>query len=238
MLKRLFSTARSVFFVLLLSLLWSPSTNGQDSSAVGVGDAVSITAGGVLLFAPALLLKPDSVTCVPCDRSEVPVFDRWIISRERPFWGRTSDLLLIGIGVSSWLNMSDEGTNGRAGMAASFQSLLWAEGVSELVKRIVKRKRPVLYTREGIPVAGHARNQESWPSGHAAGAAALAASYWLTRNQFSSGGQNDTHAWILAAGAVSVAALRVAAGRHFPSDVIPGLALGVLSASVVHTVKF
>ena len=75
-------------------------------------------------------------------------------------------------------------------------------------------------------------------AGGIAGAAAMAASYWLTRNRISSGGQNDAHAVILAASAVGVAALRVAAAKHFPSDVLSGLLLGIASAGLVHTVKF
>jgi len=34
------------------------------------------------------------------------------------------------------------------------------------------------------------------------------------------------------------AALRVAAAKHFPSDVVPGLILGVATAGLVHTIKF
>jgi membrane-associated phospholipid phosphatase len=32
--------------------------------------------------------------------------------------------------------------------------------------------------------------------------------------------------------------MRVAAGKHFPSDVVGGAALGVTSAVVVHAIRF
>ena len=149
-----------------------------------------------------------------------------------------SDILLVGMGLSSWVNLANEGTAGREGIVSSTESVLFAAGVSELLKRIVGRKRPILYTPEGVAVAGEAKNQQAWPSGHATTAAALATSYWLTRNRISSGGRHDAHAWALAASAVGVAALRVAAAKHFPSDVVSGLALGVATAGLVHTIRF
>jgi membrane-associated phospholipid phosphatase len=168
----------------------------------------------------------------------VPVFDRWAIAPVRRVPAAVSDVLLVGIGVTSWINLANEGRAGRQGIVSSVETVLIAEGISELVKRLVGRKRPVLYTTAGISGAADPKNQQSWPSGHAAGSAALAASYWLTRNRISDGGSIDAHAWALAAGAVGVAALRVAAAKHFPSDVVPGLILGVATAGLVHTIKF
>lgn len=223
---------------LLLLVPSSASTQTQDTSSVSGVDIAAILGAGAVVLGPSLFFHPDSVTCVPCDRSEVPAFDRWAIAPVRTVPAAISDVLLIGIGVSSWINFANEGAAGRQGVVSSVESVLIAEGVSEVLKRIVGRKRPVLYTPEGAAVAGVAKNQQSWPSGHAAGAAALAASYWLSRNRVSSGGVNDAHAWALAAGAVGVAALRVAAAKHFPSDVLPGLILGVATAGLVHTIKF
>jgi len=224
-----------------LLLFFAPletSAQTQDTTVFGGGDVLALAGAGALLLGPALFLKADSVTCVPCDPMTVPAFDRWAIAPVRPVPAAVSDVLLLGIGVSSWINLANEGAAGRAGIVSSVESMLIAEGVSELLKRVVRRKRPVLYTPEGASVAGEPKNQQSWPSGHAAGAAAMAASYWLTRNRISAGGQNDAHAWMLAASAVGVAALRVAAAKHFPSDVIPGLLIGIASAGLVHTVKF
>jgi len=212
--------------------------HAQDTTAVGAGDILAFVGGAALLIGPSLLFDADSVTCVPCDRSTVPAFDRWVIAPLRPLPAAISDVFLVGIGVSSWVNLANEGAGGRQGIVSSVESLLIAEGLSELIKRLVGRKRPVLYTPEGAAVAGLAQNQQSWPSGHAAGAAALATSYWLTRNRISSGGGNDTHAIVLAASAVGVAALRVAAAKHFPSDVLGGLIIGIATAGLVHTVKF
>ena len=232
---------RIVAVATMLLLLFSPTNTTaqtQDTTVVGGGDVLAVVGAGGLLLGTALFLKADSVTCVPCDRLAVPAFDRWAIAPGRPVPATMSDLLLIGIGISSWIDLANEGAAGRAGIVSSLESLLLTEGISELLKRVVARKRPVLYTPEGTAVAGDSRNQQSWPSGHAAGAAALATSYWLTRDRISSGGKNDPHAWLLAAGAVGVAALRVVAAKHFPTDVLSGLALGAATAGLVHTVRF
>jgi len=226
---------------IVLLLLFTPATASgqtQDTTVVGGGDVISVVGAGALIVGSALFFNADSVTCVPCDRFAVPAFDRWAIAPVRPVPAAMSDVLLVGIGVSSWINLADEGAAGRAGIVSSVESLLLAEGISEVLKRVVGRKRPVLYTPEGAAVAGAPKNQQSWPSGHAAGAAALATSYWLTRNRISSGGLHDAHAWMLAASAVGVAALRVGAAKHFPTDVLSGLVLGVATAGLVHTVKF
>ena len=238
---RTFFGPRTCAISIALLLFFTPATavaQTQDSTVVGGGDVLSVVGAGALLLGTALFFEADSVTCVPCDRSAVPVFDRWAIAPVRPVPAAMSDVLLVGIGVSSWANLANEGAAGRASIVGSVESVLLAEGISELLKRLVGRKRPVLYTPEGAAVAGNPKNQQSWPSGHAVSAAALAASYWLTRNRISSGGKHDTHAWMLAASAVGVAALRVAAAKHFPSDVLPGLVLGVATAGLVHTVKF
>ena len=201
-------------------------------------DVLSAAGAAVVYIVPMILIDPDPVSCVPCDRTAVPFFDRWAIAPERPGVGTASDLLRAGIAAFSWLDLADEGPQGRAGIVASIESFMWAESVAQLLKRVVGRNRPVLYTEAGVPVAGLDQKQRSWPSGHAATAAALAVSYWLTRNRISSGGKKDARRWILLAGAVGCAALRVAAAKHFPSDVVAGLAIGTASAVVVHSIKF
>ena len=46
------------------------------------------------------------------------------------------------------------------------------------------------------------------------------------------------HKWAALATAVSIGALRVAAAKHFPSDVVAGAALGVVSAVTVRAIRF
>ena len=80
-------------------------------------------------------------------------------------------------------------------------------------------------------------NQRSMPSGHTSTAFALATSYWLSRRNLT----KDDRLWLrwaLMAGAAGVGVLRVAAGKHHPSDVLIGAGVGVVSAILVYEIKF
>lgn len=96
--------------------------------------------------------------------------------------------------------------------------------INTLGKRSVRRPRPVLAP---VPVVRRLKRQPittSFPSGHAASAAAFATGVAL-----------ESPAWGAAAApvAASVALSRVYTGVHFPSDVLAGAALGAGAAFAV-----
>lgn len=231
----------SRYLIPILTLSVTVPALGQTSADeteqfFGPGDVLAVAAAGLLMTVPSVLqIHYLPVECVPCDPSAVPFFDRWAISPTRYGAATASDVLRAGVATLSWLDLADEGPSGYAGIVASFQSMLWAESGVHVIKAIVNRNRPVLYTEDGVAVAARVSNHRSWPSGHAATAAALATSYFLTRSMQ---GKKDWRVWAFFAGAVGVGALRVAAAKHFPSDVVSGFAVGAASAIVVHAIKF
>src|SRR3954471_7985225 len=96
--------------------------------------------------------------------------------------------------------------------------------INTLGKRSVRRPRPVL---DPVPLVRQLKRQPittSFPSGHAAAAAAFAAGVAL-----------ESPAWgaAVAPVAFSVAMSRVYTGVHFPSDVLAGAALGAGAAFAV-----
>lgn len=96
--------------------------------------------------------------------------------------------------------------------------------INTLGKRSVRRSRPLL---DAVPRVRQLKRQPittSFPSGHAASAAAFAAGVAL-----------ESPAWgaVVAPVAFSVAASRVYTGVHFPSDVVAGAAFGVAAAFAV-----
>ncbi|MEU8930235.1 phosphatase PAP2 family protein [Streptomyces sp. NPDC048409] len=96
--------------------------------------------------------------------------------------------------------------------------------INTIGKRSVRRNRPAL---DPVPTVRHLKRQPittSFPSGHAASAAAFAAGVAL-----------ESPGWgaVVAPVAFSVAMSRVYTGVHFPSDVVAGAALGVGAAFVV-----
>ncbi|GHI02981.1 phosphoesterase [Streptomyces cellostaticus] len=96
--------------------------------------------------------------------------------------------------------------------------------INTLGKRSVRRARPVL---DPVPLVRQLKRQPvttSFPSGHAASAAAFATGVAL-----------ESPAWgaVVAPVAFSVAMSRVYTGVHFPSDVLAGAALGAGAAFAV-----
>ncbi|MCF3134134.1 bifunctional phosphatase PAP2/diacylglycerol kinase family protein [Streptomyces olivochromogenes] len=96
--------------------------------------------------------------------------------------------------------------------------------INTVGKRSVRRPRPVL---DPVPAVRHLKRQPittSFPSGHAASAAAFATGVAL-----------ESPAWgaVVAPLAFSVAMSRVYTGVHFPSDVLAGAALGAGAAFAV-----
>lgn len=96
--------------------------------------------------------------------------------------------------------------------------------VNTVGKRSVRRARPILDT---VPLVRQLKRQPvttSFPSGHAASAAAFATGVAL-----------ESRGWgaVVAPLAASVAASRVYTGVHYPSDVLAGAALGAGAALAV-----
>lgn len=107
------------------------------------------------------------------------------------------------------------------------ESALSASALAVLANYAVRRPRPLLYSEQAPledRISGRARM--SFASGHSAVSFALAWSAFLTLKRLG----KSRWAWgALAIGlsmATAVGVLRVAAGEHFPSDVIAGALLG------------
>jgi undecaprenyl-diphosphatase len=99
--------------------------------------------------------------------------------------------------------------------------------INTIGKRTVRRHRPAL---DPVPLVRRLKRQPittSFPSGHAASAAAFATGVAL-----------ESPAWgaVVAPIAFSVAMSRVYTGVHFPSDVLAGAALGACAAFAVRGV--
>jgi diacylglycerol kinase family enzyme/membrane-associated phospholipid phosphatase len=117
------------------------------------------------------------------------------------------------------------GPSGRRAAARGLGSLALASlTVNTVGKGAVRRSRPIL---DAVPVIRQLHRQpitSSFPSGHAASAAAFAA-----------GAALESTGWgtVVAPIAASVAFSRIYTGVHYPSDVLVGCALGVGAALTV-----
>lgn len=111
------------------------------------------------------------------------------------------------------------------GRAAYILAALAIPGVGvNILKQIVGRARPTAFAEYGA-LAFHpfqfAHEFQSFPSGHAATAGSLAAILILWRPPFR---------WLLFFAMFTLAFARIPAGAHYPSDVVAGFAIGLISA--------
>jgi membrane-associated phospholipid phosphatase len=185
------------------------------------------------------VLQPALVTragCDPCDPSSLSMLDRAIAGR----WDHTADLVswgLLGVVLAAPLiidrvDVKFAGGNWRdwAEDAGVYLEALAVDGaLNELVKLWAQRPRPFLY---GTAAPDEARASPdahlSFYSEHTSLAFTAAASWVTTFALRHRGSRGLVAAAALAAAALAgtTAALRMVAGKHFPSDVITGAAVG------------
>jgi membrane-associated phospholipid phosphatase len=113
----------------------------------------------------------------------------------------------------------------RGNAAVLADAVSWTVAATELIKVGAHRSRPALYRSGAALAATDPDNRESFPSGHTALAFSAATTYatLALRQHLPHAGRN---ALILYAAATAVGVFRVAGGKHFPSDVLAGAALG------------
>ena len=134
-----------------------------------------------------------------------------------PTLTRAADHAVLWVGISAVLMASKRRPAQRAGRRGIVSLAVTSLLVNAIGKRAMPRKRPAL---GAVPVARRARRRpssSSFPSGHAASAAAYATA---------AGHADPVLGPPLAALAATVGFSRVYTGMHHPSDVLVGAALG------------
>ncbi len=191
-------------------------------------DAASLATAGALGVIPEAANLPRGLpSCAPCDPASLPGIDHAALHTFSGPAGTASTALLAGVagfaGLASLEGASAARARGDAVVLAN--ALGWTLATGEWLKVLVHRNRPVLYTASAPAAASDPDNRRSFPSGHASLAFAAATAY-LTLAGRERLPHRTRNAALLYVGAVGVAALRVTAGKHFPTDVTGGAALG------------
>lgn len=171
------------------------------------------------------------------NRDALPVWDRPFAGIYSPGASLASDVLAVGTGGSAVFVGAWQAWRGGTSYQPVLEDFLilseafaWSSAVNLNVRAERLHPRPFVYGTEAS-ASDRAKPEAagSFYSGHASeaflGAVYLATSYPLRHPEFEHRGWLWTGAL---AAATTTAALRVAAGKHFPSDVVAGAAMGSL----------
>jgi membrane-associated phospholipid phosphatase len=208
-----------------------PATLGAQSGpryTSGWWDVVAVVGAGAVAGG-ALLTTPPSASCAPCDPAGLTGLDRGVLSWHSAAARGASDVLVVGVGAGALLAsvVGMPSSRARGDVAVLADAVSWTAAATEWLKIAVHRARPALYGSDAVAAAAVADNRESFPSGHTSVVFAAATAYATL-----AGRQHLPHATrnsiLLYVGAAGVGAMRVAGGRHFPTDVVAGAALGSL----------
>lgn len=164
----------------------------------------------------------------PLDKSSVNALDRALMTEYNAVLDKTATIIDIALAATPAVTaLSGEGRIGTtAVMYAETFALAW--GSKELLKHTISRSRPYLYY-DNPPEDKKDDWKKSFPSGHTTVAFASAVFTSYTFRKY-----NPESPWRLPVTigvytlAAATAALRVAGGSHFLTDVLAGAALGSL----------
>ena len=197
---------------------------------VSFGQVASLVGAASVGLIPTIFnINEGLPTCAPCDPATLPRIDRWAVSTEKTGWGAASWVGLVGLAGGTWYELS----NGNAHVAASVEATAWTYGVTELAKALINRNRPVLYSEDAIEARAIVNSHRSMYSGHTSVSFSLGMSYYLSMSDKNGLGRS----WPLIS-AAAIGAMRLAAGKHFPTDVLVGAILGTATAIVIHGIRF
>ncbi len=210
-------------------LLTSPPAAGPTGAVYRVDarlDGPVMAASALTIAVPALLASRLIRERCPCDPASVDAFDRGAIGNHDDFADAVSTVTVgLALAVPPALDWWALG-RGEAlvGDLVVFGEVVLVNGaLVQVVKYSVQRPLPRTYA--GDPHLVHSPGgYRSFYSGHTSTAvAALTAAAYTVRRRYG----EPVWPWLVVAGVgASVGLERVAAGRHFPSDVIVGAAAG------------
>ncbi len=199
--------------------------------------------GGELLLDDMLELNRRKYDGTVYSKSDVNAFDRELIRPYSEIHDGAADFLLIASLTTPVILLSSDKEEWFTNGVMYIETLLIANGLKELAKLAVNRKRPYMYSDRDLPQdeIDNGDWAKSMPSGHTTFAFASAAflTYTFCRYFPDSPWRIPVSIGSYAI-ATGVAALRVSSGKHFLSDVLAGAAIGTVVGVMVpflHTLK-
>jgi membrane-associated phospholipid phosphatase len=216
----------------------SPTASGQPSRVLFLGYQDYAWAGlGALSVLPAQLrfraMQPVDTNAL--DRNDIWAIDRWAVGYYSPASALASDILvapLLGLPMAA---TALEALSGRQSWGAAVSDgVIFAEAMAIsssldlLVRSTAVHPRPFVFNKDA-PAADRLKSEAagSFYSGHSNAAFLSAVYFSYTYSLRNPGSEYQGAIWAGSLGAAAlVAGLRVAAGKHYLSDVVVGAAAG------------
>jgi len=193
-------------------------------------DAPLLLIAGGMAASFLILDETAPPACAPlCDRSKVNAFDRPFAGVYSRSWQRTGDIATLStlLLVPAGLLLGEPSLGGLADLLVVGEAVLLTSALQVTASYMTGRPRPRVYGDEApLDDRNDANAARSFFSGHVANclAGTMVATVALRRTG------SPRLAWTVLAvgltGSVLVGISRVAAGGHFPSDVLIGYAVG------------
>lgn len=191
----------------------------------------ALVAGGFVIQRNVDTLTADDIADL--DPLDVNAFDRGATRQWDPTSSSISDALVLGVlAAPAALMITAPGSREPLTLGVMYaEVLLLGNGVTGMIKGAAKRPRPYVYNAD--PAIALERKQSksartSFPSGHTTNA--FAAAVFLSTVYGRLHPDSPARPWIWAGSltaATAVGVLRYEAGKHFPTDVLTGAAIGV-----------
>jgi membrane-associated phospholipid phosphatase len=219
---------------LAVTLLEAAPARADESGAYQLSyelDVPLITISGAVASGYLFIKEGAPPWCSPvCDKSNVNPFDRPFAGLYSRNWQRVGDVATIStmLAVPAMVIVGEPSLGGLGDLLVVGETALVTSAIQVPVSYAAGRPRPRVYGTEApLSERNDANAARSFFSGHVANtlAVTLATSTALRRI-----GKPRFAAWVLGlgvAGSAVVGISRVAAGSHFPSDVLVGYAVGV-----------
>ncbi len=188
-----------------------------------------------LVIADERSLSGHSIDPSAFNRGDIPGYDRWVIGYYSPRLSLASDVLIVAEGLTplaltglDYHNQDEKAMEVWRDLVLYGEVVAYASAFSIYAKTFLIHPRPLVFT-ENAPMSERTNgdSRSSFVSEHTTGAFAAAV---FTGYTF--GLRHPESTWVpwVWTGALGAAAtegvLRVASGKHFPSDVLAGAALG------------
>jgi membrane-associated phospholipid phosphatase len=173
------------------------------------------------------------------DRSSVNGFDRLATYNWNQQHQDISDVLLLVSLATPTLFLASEHTRHDIGKLSlmGLEVVLFSSGLTSAIKATVNRTRPFVYNPElDYEIRRHAESRRSFISGHTSFSSSICFFVAKVMTDYHPDMKTGWKVgiWTFSAALpATVATLRVTGGKHYPTDVLTGYAVGALSGVLI-----